>query len=150
MNTSDKHWDFSKPRLTWSHKCTGIGLITLPYGEGESCPHCNAMPSLILRAPPVDIQEKQAVQSALDVQEGGSHYKKLGAYQPWEVAYAQMTAEEFKGAMKITVMSYLSREADKGGMGDIRKAAHTMQIYLELEGRRQNAAIKPDPTIGGA
>ena len=23
--------------------------------------------------------------SALDVQEGGDHYKKLGAYQPWEV-----------------------------------------------------------------
>ena len=80
--------------------------------------------------------------SALDAQEGGDHYKKMGAYQPWEVAFAQLTPEELKGAMKITVMSYLAREADKGGMGDIRKAAHTLQIYLELEARR-TAAQQP-------
>ena len=74
--------------------------------------------------------------SALETQEGGDHYRKMGMYQPWEVAFAQMTPEEFKGAMKLTVMSYLAREADKGGMQDIKKAAHTLQIYLELEARR--------------
>lgn len=87
--------------------------------------------------------ETRAADSALDVQEGGDHYKKMGAYQPWEVAFAQLTPEEFKGAMKITVMSYLAREADKGGAADIRKAAHTLQIYLELEARR-TAQQQPD------
>lgn len=78
----------------------------------------------------------EEAKSALQTQEGGDHYRKMGMYQPWEVAFAQMTPEEFKGAMKLTVMSYLAREADKGGMQDIKKAAHTLQIYLELEARR--------------
>jgi hypothetical protein len=73
---------------------------------------------------------------ALAMQEGGNHYLKMGAYQPWEVAFHQLTPEELKGAMKLTVMAYLAREADKGGMADIRKASHTLQIYLELESRR--------------
>lgn len=74
--------------------------------------------------------------AALSMQEGGDHYLKMGAYQPWEVAFHQLTPEELKGAMKLTVMAYLAREADKGGMADIRKASHTLQIYLELESRR--------------
>lgn len=70
--------------------------------------------------------------SALETQEGGDHYKKLGAYQPWEVLARWLTPEELKGFAKGTVIAYLAREADKGGMLDIKKAAHTLQIYLEL------------------
>jgi len=43
-----------------------------------------------------------------------------------------LTPEEFKGAMKKEVITYLAREQDKGGRQDIEKAMHTMQIYLEL------------------
>jgi hypothetical protein len=71
-------------------------------------------------------------ESALSTQEGGSHYKKYGIYQPWEVFKIWMTPEELKGAMKKEVITYLAREADKGGLEDIKKAAHTLQIYLEL------------------
>lgn len=95
----------------------------------HSCSGCHAHSNFMSATP-------AKPKSAMDAQEGGDHYKKMGMYQPWEVAYAQMTPEELKGAMKITVMSYLSREADKGGMADIKKAAHTLQIYLELEARR--------------
>ena len=70
--------------------------------------------------------------SALDTQEGGDHYKKLGAYQPWEVLARWLTPEELKGFMKGTVIAYLAREDDKGRRQDIKKACHTMQIYLEL------------------
>jgi hypothetical protein len=70
--------------------------------------------------------------SALDVQEGGDHYKKMGIYQPWQVLSVWMTPEEMKGAMKKEVIAYLAREADKGGRMDIKKAMHTIQIYLEL------------------
>lgn len=70
--------------------------------------------------------------SALNSQVGGDHYKKLGIYQPWEVFKRWMTPEEFKGAMKKEVITYLAREQDKGGREDIEKAMHTMQIYLEL------------------
>jgi hypothetical protein len=72
--------------------------------------------------------------SALDVQEGGDHYKKLGAYQPWEVLKRWLTPEEFRGYMKGTAIAYLAREQDKGGMLDIRKAGHTLQGLVELLG----------------
>ena len=72
--------------------------------------------------------------SALDVQEGGDHYKKLGAYQPWEVLRRWLTPEEFRGYMKGTAIAYLAREQDKGGMQDIRKAGHTLQGLVELSG----------------
>lgn len=70
--------------------------------------------------------------SALDIQEGGDHYKKLGAYQPWEVLRRWLTPEEFRGYMKGTAIAYLAREQDKGGMQDIRKAGHTLQGLVEL------------------
>lgn len=70
--------------------------------------------------------------SALETQEGGNHYVKLGQYQPWEVLSKWMTHEELKGYAKGTVVAYLAREADKGGRLDIQKAMHTLQIYLEL------------------
>lgn len=70
--------------------------------------------------------------SALNMQHGGNHYQKLGNYQPWEVLAKWLTPEELKGAMKKEVITYLCREADKGGLLDIKKAAHTLQIYLEL------------------
>ncbi len=70
--------------------------------------------------------------SSLDTQQGGDHYKKMGIYQPWLVLSVWMTPEEMKGAMKKEVIAYLAREADKGGRLDIKKAMHTIQIYLEL------------------
>lgn len=65
-------------------------------------------------------------------QVGGSHYSKLGHYQPWEVLHKWLTPEELKGAMKATAVIYLAREADKGGREDIKKAVHTLQMYLNM------------------
>lgn len=70
--------------------------------------------------------------SASDTQVGGDHYKKLGAYQPWEVLRAWLTPEEFRGFMKGTAIAYLAREQDKGGDEDVRKATHTLQGLIEL------------------
>ena len=70
--------------------------------------------------------------TTLDIQIGGDHYKKLGQYQPWQVAAACMTPEELRGYMKGTVIAYLMRERDKGGDLDIKKAAHTIQLWEEV------------------
>lgn len=70
--------------------------------------------------------------SELDNQIDGDHYKKLGAHQPWAVMRKWMTPEELKGFMKGTVISYLQRESDKNGRIDIKKAHHTLGLYLEL------------------
>lgn len=69
---------------------------------------------------------------ALDIQFGGDHYKRLGQYQPWEVMAAWLTPDELRGAVKMTAIAYLARERDKGGILDIDKAMHTLQIYKEL------------------
>jgi hypothetical protein len=96
--------------------------------------------------------KKQEVNPLTD-QKGGDHYAKLGIYQPWIVLSKWLTPEELKGAMKKDVISYLAREADKGGRLDIEKAMHTMQIYLELtEAERRadqefNASVRCDDPL---
>lgn len=70
--------------------------------------------------------------STLDTQVGGEHYKKLGQYQPWQVAAACMTPAELRGYMKGTVLAYLMREGDKGGDLDIEKAKHTIELWQEV------------------
>lgn len=85
--------------------------------------------------------------SALNKQEGGDHYKKLGRYQPWEVLSKWLTPDELRGFAKGTVVAYLARERDKGGMQDIRKAMHTLEIYLELtEGQDRPEVTSHAPT----
>lgn len=86
--------------------------------------------------------------SALDKQEGGDHYKKLGRYQPWEVLSKWLTPEELRGFAKGTVIAYLAREQDKGGRQDIKKALHTLQIYLELSESEDLTAPIPPPSEG--
>ena len=69
---------------------------------------------------------------AKNLQIGGDHYKKMGDYQPWQVAAEWLTPEELRGYMKGTVIAYLAREQDKGKDLDIEKALHTMQLFQEV------------------
>ena len=71
-------------------------------------------------------------QAAKETQVGGDHYKKMGDYQPWQVAAEWLTPEELRGYMKGTVIAYLAREQDKGKDLDIEKALHTMQLFQEV------------------
>jgi hypothetical protein len=82
----------------------------------------------------------------LDVQIGGDHYKKLGAYQPWEVLKHWLTPEEFRGYMKGTAIAYLAREQEKGGMEDIAKATHTLHGFLHFEDASED---RRDQILGG-
>ena len=69
---------------------------------------------------------------AKETQVGGDHYKKMGEYQPWQVAAEWLTPEELRGYMKGTVIAYLAREQDKGKDLDIKKALHTIQLFQEF------------------
>lgn len=70
--------------------------------------------------------------SELNTQHGGNHYKDMGPHQPWLVLREWLTPEEFKGYMKGTAIAYLAREQLKGGLMDIKKAAHTLNAFVEL------------------
>ncbi|SOD42361.1 DUF3310 domain-containing protein [Nitrosovibrio sp. Nv4] len=85
---------------------------------------------------PSEFADENKKESALNVQIGGSHYKDMGAFQPWEVLRAWLTPEEFRGYMKGTAIAYLAREQSKGGFQDIEKAAHTLQGLIELETKK--------------
>ena len=106
--------------------------VTKYRGPGTSgeCPTPLLADQFIVEGEPLPTAAE--AMSALDVQEGGDHYKKLGAYQPWEVLRRWLTPEEFRGYMKGTAIAYLAREQDKGGMLDIKKAGHTLQGLVEL------------------
>lgn len=107
------------------------GLIT-HYRNGPTSGYCSTDKVAELFEVDGDGVHQAAPLSILDVQEGGDHYKKLGAYQPWEVLRAWLTPEEFRGYMKGTAIAYLAREQDKGGDLDIKKAVHTLQGLVEL------------------
>lgn len=83
--------------------------------------------------------------SPLEIQISGNHYKKMGAYQPWEVLPNWLTPDELRGFAKGTVIAYLARERDKGGLDDIRKARHTLQLYEAVLAKQHE-----EPDLGTA
>ncbi len=68
-------------------------------------------------------------QSPLSRQEGGSHYKKY-AIQPVEYAMANNL-----NYCQANAVKYVTRYKDKGGVEDLRKAIHNLEILIELEER---------------
>jgi hypothetical protein len=65
--------------------------------------------------------------NALDVQVAGDHYKKL-AIQPVQYIHANGI-----GYFEGNVIKYVSRWRDKGGLADLEKAKHYIELLIELE-----------------
>lgn len=68
--------------------------------------------------------------SALTKQEGGSHYKTL-KIQPIEYIHANSIP-----FAEGSVIKYVTRWRDKGGIKDLEKARHFIDLLIELEGRK--------------
>lgn len=75
------------------------------------------------------------ITSALDKQEGGSHYKNLNI-QPLEHTYMNYGYQGLKAAVHTKVDKYLLRNKDSE-VQDIEKAIHCLQILLE-KAREEN------------
>lgn len=67
--------------------------------------------------------------SALYKQEGGSHYRDM-AIQPAEFIHAN---RDRIGWHEGTAIEYLCRWRFKGGIADLEKAIHTIQLLIQLE-----------------
>lgn len=65
--------------------------------------------------------------SALNIQQGGSHYKGC-AIQPIEFIHAN-GLDFFQG----NIVKYAARHKAKGGAEDLRKVIHYAQLALELQ-----------------
>lgn len=88
---------------------------------GHPCPECiTVKPKKSNLAPSPD---------ALAVQIGGDHYKKL-KIQPMEYSMANRL-----DACQHTIIKYVTRFRDKGGIADLEKAKHTIDLLIELESR---------------
>jgi hypothetical protein len=65
--------------------------------------------------------------SALDKQVGGDHYKKL-KIQPMEYSMGNGL-----DACQHTIIKYVTRFRDKGGIADLDKAIHCIEMLKEFE-----------------
>lgn len=65
--------------------------------------------------------------SALNTQEGGSHYKDL-AIQPMEYSMKNNL-----NACQHTIVKYVTRYKDKNGIEDLKKAIHCIEMLMEFE-----------------
>lgn len=65
--------------------------------------------------------------SALDIQEGGDHYRTM-AIQPVEFIHANNIP-----FIEGNVIKYVSRWRSKNGIADLKKARHFLDLLIELE-----------------
>ena len=86
----------------------------------DECPHCAVVNDLVMAS---EVMQK----AALDVQVGGDHYKKK-AIQPVQYCMANGI-----GFMEGCVIKYVSRWRDKGGIQDLEKARHFLDMLIEYE-----------------
>lgn len=70
----------------------------------------------------------KAKESPLTRQVGGSHYKK---YKIQPVEYAMANNLNY---CQANAVKYITRYKDKGGIEDLRKAIHNIDLLIELEG----------------
>ena len=75
--------------------------------------------------------------SALDVQEGGNHYKDC-PIQPVEYIHANGI-----GYFEGNVIKYVTRWRTKGGVEDLKKARHYIDMLIEFEGKPDSGVREP-------
>lgn len=81
--------------------------------------------------------------SALDTQVGGDHYKSM-PIQPM-----QYSMKNGLDACQHTIIKYVTRFREKGGIQDLEKAKHVidMLIEFEAEGHKERDTEELDPGI---
>ena len=75
--------------------------------------------------------------SALDVQEGGNHYKDC-PIQPVEYIHANGI-----GYFEGNVIKYVTRWRAKGGVEDLKKARHYIDMLIEFEWKPDSGVREP-------
>lgn len=80
-------------------------------------------------------KQTTSVPHPMDTQIGGDHYKDL-PIQPME--YSMMNGLD---ACQHTIIKYVTRFRDKGGLDDLRKAKHVIDMLITFE---EDTKMNPD------
>lgn len=83
--------------------------------------------------------QKQDTANPLNTQVAGGHYKDL-VIQPVEYIHANQIP-----FIEGCIIKYVTRWRNKGGLDDLRKAKHFVDLLIELE-TRNNPAVTSQPT----
>ena len=84
----------------------------------------------INEATPNEWDSLNKLTKALDKQIGGEHYRKF-VIQPAEFCYKNNIPY-----LEATAIKYLCRWKDKGGIQDLEKAKHFIQLLIEFEANK--------------
>lgn len=71
-------------------------------------------------------------------QVGGDHYQRL-TIEPLDFFHA-VSKDGYEGFLRFNAMKYLVRYPHKGGIGDLRKAHHYVELLIELYEHKQMAS----------
>lgn len=88
-------------------------------------------PEMAMPGTPRQFHTTPSPSSALEVQIAGDHYKKL-QIQPVEYIHANSLP-----FIEGNVVKYITRWRAKGGVKDLEKAKHFIDLLIELENRKQ-------------
>ena len=113
---------------------TGMVEITLRDGDtyrGQSTSfrwaHVDSLGDIIAWRPALPSVDSEKVETALNTQIGGEHYKKH-AIQPVE-----FITKNALGFLEGCVIKRICRYEDKNGLEDLKKAKHEIDLLIELK-----------------
>lgn len=66
-------------------------------------------------------------------QVGGNHYEKHGEYSAWHVLEKWRNPDHMRGGLILSILKYLERYPEKGGVEDLRKARHCIDELIRFE-----------------
>lgn len=94
-----------------------------------TCEKCGTHTALLIEdfKEEVDLEGGPQAPDSLSVQVGGNHYKDL-KIQPVEYIHANTIP-----FMEGSAIKYLTRWRNKGGIADLRKARHFIDMLIDLE-----------------
>jgi hypothetical protein len=98
------------------------------YDEADVCPVVRNIRLATGNIPTLTEEATPIMQPSLR-QVGGDHYKKL-KIQPMEYSMANHL-----DACQHTAIKYITRFRDKGGIADLHKAKHVIDMLIEFEGK---------------
>jgi hypothetical protein len=87
----------------------------------------------------IELVEFPEVPSAYNTQVGGDHYRKL-KIQPMQYSMANGL-----DACQHTAIKYITRFRDKGGIADLHKAIHVIEMLIEHEAAKEPTDGEHEP-----